>query len=890
MSKTVHIISHSHWDREWYMPFEYHRAYLVKLIDNCIELFENDKDFKCFCLDGHTVLLEDYLEIKPENREKIEKYVKNGKFKVGPWYVLQDEFLTSSEANIRNLLIGMKVANKFGGVTKVGYFPDSFGNAGQMPQILKQAGMKAIYFGRGVKPTGVNNTVSDGYSSQFSEMFWQSPDGSKLPAILFANWYHNGMEMPGDGNHEYWDRVLSGVEKYASTDELLVMNGCDHQPVQMNLTKAIAAAKENFPEYTFVHSSFEEYAEALLNALPENVETITGELIGQDTDGWFTLVNTCSSHVDLKVMNRNCELLLENVAEPLSVIAMKSGKKYPHEMLEYAWKTLMKNHPHDSICGCSCDAVNEEIKIRFMKSKQAAEAVIKDNLDYIESRIDKSGFEDCDAVFAVINTFSKKRNSLVSVDVDLQRIYDSNLHGVYLQLNQSLYNGDYELVDSNGNIVDCSVTNARARFGYDLPEDRFRQPYIAETVTVSFVASDLGAMGYSVYGLKKKDKTESEVYAKKQDNVLQNEFIKATINTDGTIDLFDKRTNSLFKNLMKFEDVGDIGNEYTFIPVPGDVPVYSEDNADIELVKDEKFVTEYKVTVKINVPESADSNAEAERNSITPINGRCGGRSEKFVTIPVTYFVSLYKYSHRLDVRVEFENTAKDHRMRVMFPTGLDCTKHKAESVFEAALRNNKHKDTWTYPSGCEHQQGFVMMRDDVSGLAVANKGLYEYEITDNNTIAVTLVRAVAELGDWGVFPTELSQQQKKLSLELSVIPYDKDELVYTEAASFQCPVTALQLFNDSDNTLMNNQVVWNGNNIRMTAFKLSLDGNDIVMRFVNFADEERTLTINKSEWISNLMLSSVIEEDVEMLQSDEDKWNIKVKPFEIVTLKVKKN
>ena len=136
MNKNVHIISHSHWDREWYMPFEYHRALLVKLIDNCIELFENDENYMSFCLDGHTVLLEDYLEIKPENREKIEKYVKNGKFKVGPWYVLQDEFLTSSEANIRNLLIGNKVAKNFGNVTKIGYFPDSFGNAGQMPQIL----------------------------------------------------------------------------------------------------------------------------------------------------------------------------------------------------------------------------------------------------------------------------------------------------------------------------------------------------------------------------------------------------------------------------------------------------------------------------------------------------------------------------------------------------------------------------------------------------------------------------------------------------------------------------------------------------------------------------------------------------------------------------------
>ena len=328
MKKNVHVIPHSHWDREWYMPFEYHRAYLVKLIDNCMELFEKDKDFMSFHLDGHTALIEDYLEIKPENKDKIEKYIKEGKFAAGPWYVLQDEFLTSSEANVRNLLVGMDIAEKFGKVTRIGYFPDSFGNAGQMPQLMKQAGMKAIVFGRGVKPTGANNEISDGdsYASQFSELYWKSPDGSTLPAILFANWYSNGMELPADGNEERWNNILSNAERFASTGELLLMNGCDHQPVQKNLSKALEEARKKYPDYNFIHSDFERYADDLIKVLPENLACIQGELIGQDTDGWFGLVNTCSSHVDLKVANCKCEILLENVAEPLSVISSELGK------------------------------------------------------------------------------------------------------------------------------------------------------------------------------------------------------------------------------------------------------------------------------------------------------------------------------------------------------------------------------------------------------------------------------------------------------------------------------------------------------------------------------------------------------------------------------------
>ena len=162
MKTTVHIISHSHWDREWYLPFEKHRVKLIELMDNAMELFEKDERYRNFHLDGQTIVLDDYLEIRPENREKLKKYVQEGRFHVGPWYILQDEFLTSGEAAVRNLLTGMREAKEFGGLCPVGYFPDAFGNAGQMPQLLKQAGMKAVAFGRGVKPVGFNNEAKEG--------------------------------------------------------------------------------------------------------------------------------------------------------------------------------------------------------------------------------------------------------------------------------------------------------------------------------------------------------------------------------------------------------------------------------------------------------------------------------------------------------------------------------------------------------------------------------------------------------------------------------------------------------------------------------------------------------------------------------------------------------
>lgn len=887
--KNVHIIPHSHWDREWYMPFEYHRAYLVKLIDDCLELFEHDKDFKSFHLDGHTALVEDYLEIKPDNEEKIKKYVKEGRFAVGPWYILQDEFLTSAEANVRNLLVGMDLANKLGKVTKIGYFPDSFGNAGQMPQILSQAGMEGIIFGRGVKPVGMDNTVVEGsYASKYSEIYWSSPDGTALPSVVFMNWYCNAMEIPVKVDRDYWDNAIGNAAKYASTDELLLMNGCDHQPVQKDLSEALKNAREEYPEYNFIHSDFDTYMKSCTKELPDDVETIKGELISQDTDGWFTLVNTCSAHVDLKIMNRKCEMLLEGVAEPLSAMTSTLGKKYPHEQLLYSWKSLMKNHPHDSICSCSCDEVNDEVKMRFKKAQQSAEIIIRDNMEFLRERIDTSAFSDCDAVFTVVNTMANGRTALISTDVDLRRVYHvKNVHQTFKEYNASIYMGDYELIDEAGNVIPCAVTNRRSEFDYELPLDKFRQPYVAERITVSFEAKDLPATGYKVYGIKKVDNAEKRI-TKVSENTLENKYIKATINPDGTIDMIDKNSGRIYKDLLRFEDTGDIGTEYTYVPATGSAILSGNKNAKIECLKSEEFVTEYKVSVEMEIPYEMDDAAKYEKSIYTELPARCGGRSEKTVTLPITSYITLGAESKRLDIKTVIENNARDHRVRVLFPTGVDAKTHKAETIFEAPVRPNEHKPTWTYPSGCEHQQGYVMMADSKGGLGVANIGLYEYE-TVGNTIAVTLLRAVSEMGDWGVFPTELAQMQKTVTLEYSVMPYTNEAEAIVELSAFQYPVLATQLTECKGESLDREILSWSGDYLKATAFKKKMNAEDLIIRFANYSGDVQILTINKTNAIDNLYMSNVIEEKGDSLKEENGVWKIEVKPYEIITLGVAK-
>lgn len=897
LSKNAHVISHSHWDREWYMPFEYHRAKLIELIDHCIELFETDEEFTNFYLDGHTVLVEDYLEVKPQNREKIKQYVKEGKFTIGPWYVLQDEFLTSSEANIRNLLIGMEIAEEFGKCSKLGYFPDAFGNAGQMPQIMKQAGMNAIAFGRGVKPTGINNMISEAesYSSTFSEMYWQSPDGSSLPAILFANWYNNAWEIPEDADETYWETVLKNVEKYASTNELLLMNGCDHQPVQKNLSKALKAANEKYEDYHFIHSTFEDYVEVLKENLPKTLSTVHGELTGQNTNGWLNLVNTASVHVDLKMMNKKCENLLENVVEPLAVIAQMLGKEYPKEQITFAWKMLMQNHPHDSICSCSCDEVIEEMGARFKKCFYAAEAIRKEQLEYISEHVDTHGFSKKDVLFTIMNPYAKKRNGIVKADVDLRRLYQSTpIHEAFEKINEELCEKDYVLVDQQGKEIPCTFTNLRARFGYDLPKDCFRKPYVAETVTVTFEAKEVPAMGYVVYAIRERKPSQNNMVKKsmvQEENTMENAYLKVEILQNGMINVTDKENGRTFRNLLQFEDLGDLGTEYTFIPVPQDTPICTgKVPAKIELVCDEEFLAEYKITTELEIPVSQDEAADAERDTYVDLMKRSGGRSRKTVVMPIISYISLERSGRSVKVRTELENCAKDHRLRVLFPTEMKGTQHFAESIFEMAKRENRHKETWTYPSGCERQQEFVFMKDESAGLGIGNKGLHEYEILEDNTIAITLVRAVGEMGDWGVFPTQHSQVQKKLLFEYEITPFGDEKEALEEFSVFQYDLQFAQIVKETDASFKNHQFLWEGTSLKPCTMKLAQKGNNMILRWANYSDREQKLTITKTEWIDQLYRSNVIEEELEELSDINGQWEIPVKPFEIMTVGCKRD
>ncbi|WP_339838754.1 alpha-mannosidase [Paenibacillus sp. FSL R7-0272] len=815
--KTAHLISHTHWDREWYMPYEHHHVLLVELMDKLLDTLDRDPEYRYFHLDGQTIIREDYLQVRPDQQERLDRYIREGRIQFGPWYVLQDEFLTSSEANLRNLLIGHRDAKPFGIISKTGYFPDSFGNMGQAPQILEQADIQNAIFGRGVKPTGFNNAVVDAeaYESPYSEMIWRSPDGSEVLGILFANWYCNGMEVPVDPEKArvYWDKNLQEAEKFASTSHLLFMNGCDHQPIQTDLPEALRTASELYPEVKFVHSNFDDYIAAVSQQVPDHLATIEGELRSQHTDGWGTLVNTASARVYLKQLNQQGQTLLEKVAEPLAAMAYVAGvKEYPHHLLTHAWKMLMQNHPHDSICGCSVDEVHREMVTRFAKSRQLAEKLVSQTSQAIAECIDVQNIEAWaeDAVlFTVFNTAGWMRSGIIEKELIVDKSFfpeGPNPQALARKLEEVVL-PTYQVIDAEGNIYVAEILDLGVHFGYELPKDRFRQPYMARKVKVTFQAKNVPALGYQTYGLvpvgEKEERQAAgvEVNVEIEANMMENEYLRVRVEQNGAITLLDKRSGTEYHGLNVYENTGDIGNEYVYRQPEGEQALSTKQlKAELRLVEHSPYHAVMESVLRWNIPAGADELFEQEKRYMVPFTERKAQRVQDTVPLNITTTYTLEAGSNMVKVKTEFNNQAKDHRLRALFPSGLVTDHHYADSIFEVAKRPNIPAKEWVNPSNAQHQQAFVHVTDGSTGLMVANKGLNEYEILQENagsTIAVTLLRASSELGDWGVFDTPEAQCLGPQAVEYAIIPFAGDAAKSGACASaytYPIPWTTVQL------------------------------------------------------------------------------------------------
>ncbi len=357
--RRVAIVPHTHWDREWYEPYQTFRMNLVDTLDDLLDLMEADPSYACYLVDGQMAAVDDYLEVRPEGEARIRALAVAGRLTMGPWYILMDEFLVSGETLVRDLQMGLARGAAFGGAMAVGYLPDMFGHVAQMPQILRLAGFEHAVVWRGV-PSTVTRTG----------FWWEAPDGSAVRAEYLPVGYSNGAVLP-DTAKELVRRTEDHEHEIASflIDDLLLMNGSDHLPPQPWLGRVVAEANALQDDYAFEITSLPAY---LAGAPTEGLERWRGELRSGARAN--VLMGVTSNRVDVKRAAAVAERQLERRAEPLAALFLEPSA-WPGRLLALAWQGMVRNAAHDSICACSVDDVVAAVLHRYAESRQIGEGV-----------------------------------------------------------------------------------------------------------------------------------------------------------------------------------------------------------------------------------------------------------------------------------------------------------------------------------------------------------------------------------------------------------------------------------------------------------------------------------------------------------------------------------
>ncbi|NLM54147.1 MAG: hypothetical protein GX195_04360 [Firmicutes bacterium] len=710
------MISHTHWDREWYLTFEQFRYRLVNLMDNLLDLLDADPQFRCFHLDAQTIILEDYLEVRPRRREDLVRHISAGRLLVGPWYLQNDEFLVSGESTIRNLLLGAELAEAFGGCMRVGYIPDQFGNISQMPQILNGFGIHSAVFARGY----------DARRRGQVELLWESPDGSQVLAVFMANWYNNAQRLPEEPFQalRFLVRSQEDLSWGVQSNHYLAMNGVDHLEAQENLSGILRGVQEIAPEdFAVVHSSLPDYIAAVQRALHSKLgKPFVGEL--REGDDYHILAGTLSSWMYLKQRNFALENELINWIEPLAGWSLAAG--IPHKRqdhLDYIWRTLMKNHAHDSICGCSVDLVHREMMDRFSRVEQLQGEVAEASFGELTSLIEQNDIHERGYLITVFNNQPQSRSGVVDAVVEVPVEHTDQ---------------GFVLVDrTTGQNVPYSVVQKKQYSKRTLSPINLPGYKRVQALSIQFEAADIPQLGYKTYAFQpggdgEKIKTEKA----SAEPVLENRFLRAQINEDGTIDLLHKASGEVFRGLGYYVDSGDAGDSYVYM-TPKNDQVFSTLGLPAQLicVEEGPWQTRWEIRTVLNIPAELDARQETRVGS---------------VSLPICTEVSLGEHDPYLKFKVTVDNRAKDHRLRVMFPTGLAADTAHAGAQFDIVERRYDFGAKWGRASHTAPNYGFVDVNDGVLGLAVHNNGLHEYELLgdEKRTLALTLLRCVEWIYD----------------------------------------------------------------------------------------------------------------------------------------------
>jgi Alpha-mannosidase len=759
---VVAIVPHTHWDREWYSPFQTFRVRLVKLLDELLPLLEHDLSYARFLLDGQTAVLDDYLEVRPEAAAALGRLAASNRLSIGPWMILMDEFMVSGETIVRDLQMGIRRATDFGGPMEVGYLPDMFGHIAQMPQILREAGLEHAIVWRGV-PSEVTQ----------SAFWWDAPDGSRVRAEYLYGSYSNGRDLPDDakqliGRAKNYEQEIGGARIPGSG--LLLMNGTDHQMPQPWLGRIVSEANTVQDDYRFEVTSLPEY---LATQPTAGLRSWQGELRSGARAN--VLMGVASNRVDVHRACAAAERALERRAEPLAALFLPADQ-YPGRLLEIAWRLLVLNSAHDSSCACSADEVVDAVQVRYQEARQVGDGLARDAVHALGRAIDAPAGST-----VVINSSAFDRDGLVSLrvpgtgEVHLVAVDDGS--AVPAQVVETLGGVGFATTVTGDQVslitemmrgpefagariasytLDPTDTGATLTCVNAAPDDvatdleSLREELIelgAAGVTIAVrvmrtptrdVIARVGAIpGFGWRTYRAVDGPGPNTALRAGEHFLANEHLELEVDPHTGSYKITTTDGVVATGLGRLVEGGDGGDTYNYSPPTNDVVIDRPEAVTVTLHEHGNVRAQLRVVTWYRWPHHA---VGTERF--------CSHRSDEQLLTEVVTTLELRAGERCVRVYTEFDHRCRDHRLRAHFPLPSRVEKSHAECAFSVVERGlTAEGGPHETPLPTFVSRRFVDASDGTEGIALVHDGLLEYELVDGGAeLALTLLRATGYL------------------------------------------------------------------------------------------------------------------------------------------------
>ncbi|MFO7873375.1 MAG: glycoside hydrolase family 38 C-terminal domain-containing protein [Bacteroidales bacterium] len=759
---TYHIISNTHWDREWRFSYQRNRQKLVDMMDAVLDILESAPDYRAFHLDSQSIVLKDYLEIKPQNKERIIKLTEENRLLHGPWYILPEEFQVGGENLIRNLLLGHKTSKQYGGVSKIGYSPFSWGQISQLPQIYRQFQIDLIMFYRGI----------NALDSHKAEFMWEGADGTRMLSSRFSTMprynfyfyiYRQAVHNQDVGEHEHhWDNgatffhfadamqqdedyliisphtsyypetIQPQVEKIIhdqaddfTTPHIIWMEGHDSSGPNRQTVDIIRDIKKKMPNLDVRHSTLEDYARLVKeSADPEKLKLVRGERRSSQNN-WRCgnlFGYTTSARMYLKQANFDAERWIQYYAEPFNIFSAMFSRDINDQYPETAWDLIVQNSAHDSIGGCSLDRIHEDMMVRYTHATEIAKGIFERSLKTLLNNLNTEQFAqnvENQIYITAVNPVNHQSGGVVEAFVDIPKSMDK---------------GNFDMVDAQGNRMAKDIISVQPH--QPILEQMINRPMYLDMMRyhVYLHLEDIPAFGLKAFQVAPSGADEKVLPEEpaRHDNgfVLENDFLKIEVQQDGSLNVSDKIQNVFYEGVACFEDHGEAGHAWVLEKVG---PVVSTKGTPAGISKSFTGAVYNEITIehRMMLPKNLDTR-QSGKDDLTEntVIMRVGlGRSHRHLT---------------LDIKVH--NTAESHRLRLLIPTRLQAGYSHGEGQFDVPARSLERPDTsdWVeqpmYDFPMHH---FVDVSDGQKGIAALVDGLKEYEVLDDRdtTLAVTLFR-----------------------------------------------------------------------------------------------------------------------------------------------------